>query len=145
MTKVIQLHKVENSESVKAQVQAQDVVYIERESLALKNRQLSKDLTALKERLEFQANLNHELKVDVKEVKAENEILLSALEDDYDPVPLLTTPTQPGSMNGYWEQEYLLLGEKIRVMEQTLLAKDKELQAERNQNELLLNELLIKK
>ena len=143
MTKIVQLHKAQSAGANKAQVQ--ESALADNKSPVVDIQKMTKLVISLKKRLEFQANLNRELKSQVKEVQAENDILLGALEDDSVSVPLLTTPIEPGSMNGYWEQEYQLFREQIRVLEETLVSKDSELKAEKDQNELLLNELLTKR
>ena len=112
--------------------------------LVAENLKLMKHIKGLKKQQKIQASMNEELKAQLKEVQTENEILLNALKDDEVEVPLLTTPTQPGSMNGYWEQEYRLLKEKIRHVEQSSVDKDQEIEQAQAQNEKLLNELLAK-
>ena len=114
------------------------------QDLVAENLKLSKEIKILKKALKAQLGVSEQLKGKVHEVKIENEILLNALKDDEVEVPLLTTPTQPGSMNGYWEQEYRLLKEKIRHVEKNAIDKDCEIEAAQLQNEKLLNELLCK-
>jgi len=114
------------------------------EKLVTENLKLIKEIKSLRKKLKAQVDISSTLKAQVKETQTENEILLNALGDDEMEVPLLTTPTLPGSMNGYWEQEYRLLKEKIRHVEQSVLDKDTEIEAAQSQNEKLLNELLSK-
>ena len=114
------------------------------EKLVTENLKLIKENKSLRKKLKAQVDISSTLKAQVKETQTENEILLNALGDDEMEVPLLTTPTLPGSMNGYWEQEYRLLKEKIRHVEQSVLDKDTEIEAAQSQNEKLLNELLSK-
>ncbi len=143
MTEIIQLHNYMDSRFVERQTQEMESV--EQEYLAMENQELAEQVNALKEHLESQASLNLELKSQVKEVYAENEILLGALQDEGDDVvPMLTSPIQPGNMNVYWEQEYSLLKDKIRQMEETLLGKEKEINSAHVQIENMLNELLAK-
>ncbi len=141
MTEIIQLHNYTDSTFVERKTQEAEAV--EQEFLAMENEELTKQVSSLESHLEQQASLNLELKSQVKEVQAENEILLGALQEDV-AVPLLTTPTQAGAVNGYWEQEYCLLKEKIRHMEAVLAEKETELHAANSETENLLNELLAK-
>ncbi len=131
-----------NIASVKSQPHKARVAV--QEDLVAENLKLAKEVKILKKALKAQLRVSEKLKGDVHEVKIENEILLNALKDDEVEVPLLTTPTQPGSMNGYWEQEYRLLKEKIRDVEKNAVDKDSEIEAAQLQNEKLLNELLCK-
>ena len=147
MSNIVPLLSIVHSQA--KEPQPQDKVYSDQDllspkTLALENQQLHKDLASLNQQIEYQSNRNFDLESQVKGMQAENEILLNALDDDDDSVPLLTTPTEPGSMNGYWEQEYRLLRERIRHIEQSVIDKDEQLKNEKQQNELLLNELLAK-
>lgn len=131
-----------NIASVKSQPHKARVAV--QEDLVAENLKLIKEVKTLKKNLKVQLGVSEHLKGQVNEITIENEILLNALKDDEVEVPLLTTPTQPGSMNGYWEQEYRLLKEKIRHVEQSAIDKDCEIEAAQLQNEKLLNELLCK-
>jgi len=147
MSKIVPLLSIVHSQV--NEPQPQDKVYSDQDMLspktvALENQQLHTELASLSQRFEYQANVNFELESQIKGMQAENEILLNALEENDESLPLLTTPTEPGSMNGYWEQEYRLLRERIRHIEQSVIDKDEQLKAEKHQNELLLNELLAK-
>ena len=147
MSHIVPLLSIVHSQAMEPQ--PQDKVYCDQDilspkTLALENQQLHADLASLSQRFEYQANVNFELESQIKGMQAENEILLDALEEDHESLPLLTTPTEPGSMNGYWEQEYRLLKEKIRHVEKNAIDKDCEIEAAQLQNEKLLNELLCK-
>ena len=131
-----------NIASVKSQPHKARVAV--QEDLVAENLKLIKEVKTLKKNLKVQLGVSEHLKGQVNEITIENEILLNALKDDEVEVPLLTTPTQPGSMNGYWEQEYRLLKEKIRHVEKNAIDKDCEIEAAQLQNEKLLNELLCK-
>jgi len=107
---------------------------------------------ALEANLESQSYLSVSLKSQLKELQVENDILLDALEANEEhglPVMLnqvvSPAPQAPSAAHSrYWEQEYSLLKEKIRHMEQLLADKDKALQQASGQNQQLLNELLAK-
>ncbi len=136
------MNNIVNIASVKSQPQKARTAV--QEKLVAENLKLIKEIKILRKNLKAQAEISNLFKAQVKEIETENEILLNALGDDDIEVPLLTTPTLPGSMNGYWEQEYRLLKEKIRHVEQSVLDKDTEIEAAQSQNEKLLNELLSK-
>ncbi len=129
MSKIVPLLSIVHSQV--NEPQPQDKVYSDQDMLspktvALENQQLHTELASLSQRFEYQANVNFELESQIKGMQAENEILLNALEENDESLPLL------------------LLRERIRHIEQSVIDKDEQLKNEKQQNELLLNELLAK-
>jgi len=131
---------------------AKNMLQENQDDMALENQQLLAEVMALEANLESQSYLSVNLKSQLKELQVENDILLDALEaNEVDELPVMLTDVvnpspQPHSaaQSHYWEQEYSMLKDKIRHMEQALAGKDQALQQASAQNEQLLNELLAK-
>ncbi len=131
---------------------ARNMLQENQDDLALENQQLLSEVMTLEANLENQSYLTMSVKIQLKELQVENDILLDALEvNDADELPVMLTDVvspapQPDSaaQSHYWEQEYCGLKDKIRHMEQALANKDRTLQQVSAQNEQLLNELLAK-
>ncbi len=131
---------------------AKNMLQESQDDMALENQQLLAEVMALEANLESQSYLSVSLKSQLKELQVENDILLDALEANEEhglPVMLnqvvSPAPQAPSAAHShYWEQEYSLLKDKIRHMEQLLVDKDKALQQASGQNQQLLNELLAK-
>ncbi len=131
---------------------AKNMLRDNQDDLALENQQLLSEVLGLEGNLESQALISASLKGQVKELQVENDILLDALEsNDIEELPVMLTDVvgaaakpDVASQSHYWEQEYSVLKDKIRYMEEMLAQKDKALNQAGQQNEQLLNELLAK-
>ncbi len=131
---------------------ARNMLQDNQDDLALENQQLLSEVLGLEGNLESQTLLSASLKGQVKELQVENDILLNALESfDAEDLPVMLTDVvgatatpDLSSQSHYWEQEYSVLKDKIRHMEEMLAQKDQALKLAGQQNEQLLNELLAK-
>ncbi len=131
---------------------AKNMLRDNQDDLALENQQLLSEVLGLEGNLESQSLIAASLKAQVKELQVENDILLNALENnELEDLPVMLTdvvaaetrPDAPSHAH-YWEQEYSVLKDKIRYMEEMLAQKGHALTQANQQNEQLLNELLAK-
>lgn len=115
------------------------------------NQKLLSEVMELEEKNASKDLLNINLAGQVKELQAENAILLDALVQDdaffqaKTNVSVIELPKETSKLDEhYWEKEYSGLKDKIRNMEAALQAKEASLKQANIQVEQLLNELLAK-
>ena len=149
MSNIIQFNEfAEASEAVNC---AKELLQDQHAAIIQENQKLLSEVMALEEKNASKDLLNMNLAGQVKELQAENTILLDALvqdDDFFESKPKASVTELPKAASQldaqYWEAEYSALKDKIRNMEAALQAKEASLKQAHIQVEQLLNELLAK-